>query len=97
MRKTSSNSEVFSSLAKPVRSALNELGFTEATLPQKMAASPILAGENVLLLAPTGSGKTEAVLLPIFSKLVQQVSRKGIAVLYVTPLRALNRDLLKRL
>jgi ATP-dependent Lhr-like helicase len=97
MRKTSSNSEVFSSLAKPVRSALSELGFTEATLPQKMAASPILAGENVLLLAPTGSGKTEAVLLPIFSNLVQQVSRKGIAVLYVTPLRALNRDLLKRL
>jgi ATP-dependent Lhr-like helicase len=97
MREKPSNSEVFSLFAKPVRSALSEIGFSEATLPQKMAASPILAGDNVLLLAPTGSGKTEAVLLPIFSKLVQQVSRKGIAVLYVTPLRALNRDLLKRL
>jgi ATP-dependent helicase Lhr and Lhr-like helicase len=97
MREESSNSGVFGLFAKPVRSALAELGFSEATLPQKMAASPILAGENVLLLAPTGSGKTEAVLLPIFSKLVQQTPRKGIAVIYVTPLRALNRDLLKRL
>jgi ATP-dependent Lhr-like helicase len=97
MHEQPSNSEVFSLFQKPVRLALNELGFSEATLPQKMAAPPILAGENVLLLAPTGSGKTEAVLLPIFSKLVQQAQRKGIVVVYVTPLRALNRDLLKRL
>jgi ATP-dependent Lhr-like helicase len=97
MHEESSNSEVFSLFAKPVRLALAELGFSEATLPQRLAASPILSGENVLLLAPTGSGKTEAVLLPIFSQLVQQASKKGIAVLYVTPLRALNRDLLKRL
>lgn len=97
MREESSDFGVFSLFAKPVRSAVAELGFSEPTLPQKMAASPILAGENVLLLAPTGSGKTEAVLLPIFSKLVQQTPRKGISVIYVTPLRALNRDLLKRL
>ncbi|HVP16908.1 MAG TPA: DEAD/DEAH box helicase, partial [candidate division Zixibacteria bacterium] len=97
MSEESSNSETFDLFAKPVRSALDELGFSEATLPQKMAAPPILAGENILLLAPTGSGKTEAVLLPIFSNLVQQTPRKRIAVLYITPLRALNRDLLKRL
>jgi ATP-dependent Lhr-like helicase len=97
MHEQPSDPEVFSLLAKPVRSALTELGFTEATLPQKMAVSPILAGENVLLLAPTGSGKTEAVLLPVFSSIIQRASKKGIVVLYVTPLRALNRDLLKRL
>jgi ATP-dependent Lhr-like helicase len=94
---SSSPKSVFKSLAKPVRIALSELGFTEPTLPQVKAVPPILAGENVLLIAPTGSGKTEAVLLPIFSQLVQQSDKRGIVVVYVTPLRALNRDLLKRL
>ncbi len=92
-----SGSVVFKLLAKPVREGLAELGFSEPTLPQIMAFPPVLQGENVLLIAPTGSGKTEAVLLPIFSKLVQQPKREGISVIYVTPLRALNRDILKRL
>ena len=89
--------KVFDLLAKPIRDALAELSFSEPTLPQSMAFSPILDGENVLLIAPTGSGKTEAVLLPIFSKLIQEETKKGISVVYITPLRALNRDLLKRL
>ncbi len=97
MRDEHSNS-VFELLAKPVQKALATLGFTEPTLPQTLAFPPILAGKNVLLIAPTGTGKTEAVLLPVFSKLVtQQEALKGIQVIYITPLRALNRDMLKRL
>jgi len=92
---------VFELLAKPVRDALAEAGFAEPTLPQTMAFPPILEGKNVLLIAPTGTGKTEAVLLPVFSRLVEQKSQtdesKGIQVIYITPLRALNRDMLKRL
>jgi len=92
---------VFDLLTKPVREALADAGFSEPTLPQTMAFTPIIAGKNVLLIAPTGTGKTEAVLLPVFSKLVQQKSLEyelnGIQVIYITPLRALNRDMLKRL
>ena len=90
---------VFELLAKPVRNALAELGFSEPTLPQTLAFPPVLEGKNVLLIAPTGSGKTEAVLLPVFSKMVEQKNQqqKGIQVIYITPLRALNRDMFKRL
>ncbi|MGD0643860.1 MAG: DEAD/DEAH box helicase [Candidatus Bathyarchaeia archaeon] len=96
---TESSSSVFELLARPVRKALVELGFSEPTLPQTLAFPPVLEGKNVLLIAPTGTGKTEAVLLPIFSKLVEQKNQeqKGMQVIYITPLRALNRDMLKRL
>ncbi len=96
---TEGSSSVFELLAKPVRKALAMLGFSEPTLPQILAFPAILEGKNVLLIAPTGTGKTEAVLLPIFSKLVEKKSpeQKGIQVIYITPLRALNRDMLKRL
>ena len=97
MHKYASNSNVFDLLDKPIRDALAELGFSEPTLPQIMAIPPIIAGENVLLIAPTGSGKTEAVLLPILSNFVQRSVKRGISVVYITPLRALNRDMLKRL
>ncbi len=96
---TEGSSSVFDLLVKPVRQAVAELGFSEPTLPQTKAFQPILSGENVLLIAPTGSGKTEAVLLPILSKLVEAKSpeQRGIQVIYITPLRALNRDMLKRM
>lgn len=88
---------VFQLLANPVRDALAEIGFIEPTPPQVMGIPPILKRENVLLIAPNGSGKTEAVLLPIFSNFTQQNGEKGISIIYITPLRALNRDMLKRL
>jgi ATP-dependent Lhr-like helicase len=92
---------VFKLLAKPVRKALTKIGFLEPTAPQTLAFQPILEGKNLLLIAPTGSGKTEAVLLPVLSRLMEQKqmeeNNKGIKVVYITPLRALNRDMLKRI
>ena len=97
MSENKQNDNVYDLLAKPVRKALTELGFFEPTSPQVAAIPSILNSENVLLIAPTGSGKTEAVLLPIFSNFIQRGDKRGISILYVTPLRALNRDMVKRL
>ena len=97
MKKKPAHLDVFSLLAKPLCKALVKLAFSEPTAPQVEAIPVILKGRNVLLVAPTGSGKTEAVLLPIFSNFIQQADKEGISILYITPLRALNRDLIKRL
>ncbi|MCA1818581.1 MAG: DEAD/DEAH box helicase, partial [Halobacteriales archaeon] len=81
-------------------------GWTDLTEAQQVAAGPLAAGRHVLLVAPTGHGKTEAALLPVISRLLSErdalLAAKrawpaGFKVIYVTPLRALNRDLLRRL
>jgi len=83
-------------LSKPVVDAIREK-FGELTDAQKIAIPHILRGENVLLMTPTGTGKTEAALLPILSMLTINRDLQPISTLYITPLRALNRDLLDRI
>ncbi len=68
--------------------------FGELTPIQKLAIPRVLSGQNVLILAPTGSGKTECALLPVLEKIHDKES--GICALYITPLRALSRDLKER-
>ncbi len=88
---------VFEKLANPLIKLLDERGFDEPTLPQKKAIPPILEGENTLLIAPAGTGKTEAAFLPVLDKILRSPREKGIKLIYITPLRALNRDMLDRL
>lgn len=82
-----------------IRELVIKRGFRELTEPQVRAIPVILSGKNTLLIAPTGSGKTEAALLPVLSMYLNlpQDKPKGIYILYITPLRALNRDLLRRI
>lgn len=87
----------FDLLSTSVRCALKRMGLSDPTEPQKKAIPVIMNGENVLLIAPTGSGKTEAALLPVFSQFMTMPNKEGISILYITPLRALNRDLVKRI
>ncbi|MGB9659161.1 MAG: DEAD/DEAH box helicase [Nitrososphaerales archaeon] len=89
---------IFSIFAKPIRRAIEDRGFYEPTDPQVKAIPLIMKGKNVLLIAPTGTGKTEAAFLPILDFILRLEEKKpGIKALYITPLRALNRDLLERL
>src|SRR3989475_12204756 len=63
---------------------------------QARALSEIRAGSHLLIVAPTGSGKTEPALFPILESLGAS-DRGGIRALYITPLRALNRNLIDRI
>ena len=89
----------FQLLSPPLLAALKERGFDSPTDPQEKLLPIVQAGKNALLMAPTGTGKTEAALLPILDAMVREgESRvKGTKLLYITPLRALNRDMLDRM
>ncbi len=87
---------MFEALDPAILKVLDEKGIFEPTEPQKKVIPLILEGKNVLLVSPTGSGKTEAAMLPIFHRIMREKHGR-IACIYITPLRALNRDLLKRL
>ncbi|MEL9940086.1 MAG: DEAD/DEAH box helicase [Ignisphaera sp.] len=79
----------------------SRLGFAYPTDIQRKTFSKIMEHDrDLMVVAPTGSGKTEAVIVPLLVKL----SRKGflsggssITIIYITPLRALNRDIKSRL
>src|SRR3546814_10789484 len=74
-------------------------GFQNLTKIQEISIPVISRMQNCLLVAPTGSGKTEASMVPIFSLLESErannadfIEDNAIIVLYITPLRALNND-----
>ncbi|MUV51574.1 DEAD/DEAH box helicase [Haloarcula sp. CBA1122] len=89
--------DAFTALGPAVRSALSERGFTTPTDPQRKAIPTLADGRDALVVAPTGTGKTETAMLPVFDALAESEDRFGIGALYITPLRALNRDMRQRL
>jgi ATP-dependent Lhr-like helicase len=89
--------DAFEFLHEDLRSALSERGFTTPTEPQRNAIKPLTRGKHGLVVAPTGSGKTETAMLPVLSAIHGRDPTHGIQALYITPLRALNRDMRQRL
>jgi len=75
--------------------------FHEPTEPQRRAWPAIQAGRDVLIAAPTGSGKTFAAFLSSINSLLQQGVDGSlddqIQVLYISPLKALSNDVQKNL
>ena len=58
---------------------------------QAQSIKNILDGKNVIISAPTGSGKTEAFTIPIIQKILKNYS-KGVFALLTYPLNALVDD-----
>ena len=69
--------------------------------PQAEGWPQIQSGRNVLISAPTGTGKTLAAFLESINRLLEMGLKgelpDGVFILYVSPLKALNNDINKNL
>lgn len=80
-------------------SVIKKFGYLKPTRVQEKAIPLILENYHVLIISATGSGKTEAAFFPIYSKILDNCLEnfERTFALYITPLRALNRDILRRM
>ena len=79
-------------LEKEISDFLNELKIKQFYKFQEDAIKEIVFGENVVIEAPTASGKTEAFLIPIIQRIKKESSQGKIFAIFVYPTKALARD-----
>lgn len=60
---------------------------------QKQVWSARLRGESGLIHVPTGAGKTYAAFIGALVQAMSQPAKSGVRILYVTPLKAVSRDI----
>ncbi len=88
-------------LSSPVRAWFEETFPCGTTPAQELAWPSIARRENVLLISPTGTGKTLAAFLAILDRLhradAEGALREGVRCVYVSPLRSLNYDIERNL
>ena len=87
--------DALASLSPATRSWF-ERAFGSPTPAQELAWPAIATGAHVLVQAPTGSGKTLAAFLQGIDRL-NDTPGKGLRLLYVSPLKALNYDIERNL
>jgi len=86
---------VFESLHPDLRAAVDGRGWSPTPV-QDLALPALASGDEGVVVAPTGSGKTMAAVLPLLHRCLEE-DWEPLAILYITPLRALNRDVDRRL
>lgn len=67
-------------LKQPIQQAIDEAGFTEPSPVQKEAIPLILAGNDIIAQAQTGTGKTAAFGLPMLNMMTGDGSVEGLVI-----------------
>jgi len=73
---------------KQILNAIADAGYTQPTPIQQKAINPVLAGQDMMGIAQTGTGKTAAYVLPIIMKL-KYAQGKDARALILAPTREL--------
>ncbi len=81
---------------KHIAMCLERLGYKRISRLQYRVFQKVLMNYSVIVVAPTGIGKTEAAVFPVLYSIYRR-RISPIGAVYVTPLRALNRDMEYRL
>ena len=78
-----------------LKSQLEYLGFNRPTDIQFRAIQAILDGEDVMAVAPTGTGKTAAFAIPVLQHVIRnrKGKHKNISVLVLVPTRELAQQI----
>ena len=79
-------------LDESISEHLNELKIEQFYKFQEDAIQEIVFGENVVIEAPTASGKTEAFLIPVIQRIKKDSSEGNVFAIFVYPTKALARD-----
>ena len=73
-------------------------GWTNLRPAQQKAIKEIRqSNNNLIIYAPTASGKTEAAMLPLISELLDKDHKENAYIIYISPLKALINDQLIRM
>jgi ATP-dependent Lhr-like helicase len=75
---------------------VNSLGWSELREVQNASIEGYFDGANLVVLAPTAGGKTEAAFFPVISQMLAE-AWTGLSILYVSPIRALLNNQEERL
>ena len=79
-------------LDESITEQLKELKIDQFYKFQEEAIKEIIFGENVIIEAPTASGKTEAFLIPVIQRIKKEASDGNVFAIFVYPTKALARD-----
>ena len=79
-------------LDESITENLKELKIEKFYKFQEEAIKEITFGENVIIEAPTASGKTEAFLIPVIQRIKKDASEGNVFAIFVYPTKALARD-----